>query len=132
MALADAVPDWARPDAGVLLHAAGEEGSGWLAQTLTGRGFQVRRELLYQVDAAPDLPPAIVHALQRGEVEAALFFSPRSARVFADCVARAGLSMADVIAVCISAGTAHALADLPFAEVRVAPSPNQTALLNCL
>lgn len=132
VALADAVADWARPDAGALLHAAGEEGSGWLAQTLAGRGFQVLRELLYRVDATPDLPPDAVHALERGEVGAALFFSPRSARVFADCVARARLSMAGVIAVCISAGTANALADLAFAEVRVAKTPNQTALLNCL
>jgi uroporphyrinogen-III synthase len=119
-ALADAVPDWARPDAGALLHAAGEEGSGWLAPTLTGRGFQVRRELLYRVDAAAGLPPATIHAFEQG------------ARVFADCVARAGLSMAGVIAVCISAGTASALADLAFAEVRVAHAPNQAALLDCL
>lgn len=131
-ALADAVPDWVRPDAGALLHAAGEEGSGWLAPTLTGRGFQVRRELLYRVDAAAGLPPSAIHAFEQGAVGAALFFSPRSARVFADCVARAGLSMAGVIAVCISAGTASALADLAFAEVRVAHAPNQAALLDCL
>ena len=35
-ALADAVPHWADPAAGALLHAAGAEGSGWLARKADG------------------------------------------------------------------------------------------------
>lgn len=131
-ALADAVTHWADPAAGALLHAAGEDGSGWLAETLGTRGFKVRRETLYRVEATADLPPTAAQALREGAVQAALFFSPRSARVFADCVTRAGLSTAGVIAVCISASTAQALAGLRFADLRVAAAPNQDALLACL
>jgi uroporphyrinogen-III synthase len=131
-ALADAVPGWADPSAGALLHVVGQEGSGWLAETLTARGFTVRREVLYRVDAAAQLPPAAADALMQGTVQAAMFFSPRSARVFAACMTAAGLSTESLIAFCISAATADALEDLPFADRRVAAAPNQAALLACL
>ena len=131
-ALADLVPQWADPAAGALLHAAGAEGGGWLADTLTARGFEVRRLALYRVEAAPDLPHAAAQALRDDAVQAALFFSPRSAQVFADCVRRAGLPTAKLMALCISANTARALDGLVFAEIRVAIAPNQSALLDCL
>lgn len=132
VALAGAVPAWADPAAGALLHAAGAEGSGWLAQTLTAQGFEVRRMALYRVDAASCLPPSVARALQENTVQAALFFSPRSAQVFADCVIQAGLSTAPLLAICISAATAAALQGLSFARIRIAAAPNQSALLACL
>ena len=131
-ALAERVPHWANPGGGALLHVVGEEGSGWLAEALVARGFQVRQEVLYRVEAAAHLPPNVLQAFEQGRLQAALFFSPRSARVFADCLARAKLSTAEVMAVCISANTAQALAGLPFSEIRVASAPNQAALLACL
>jgi len=60
VALADAVAHWADPTAGVLLHAAGAESGGWLAGALTEKGFTVRRENLYRVDAAPAKTPNIL------------------------------------------------------------------------
>lgn len=131
-ALADAVPAWADPKAGPLLHAAGAESSGWLAGALAAKGFQVLRETLYRVEAAPHLPDAAVQALAENLVQAALFFSPRSAEIFADRVRRAGLSTAGMLAVCISAKTADALHGLSFSEIKVADTPNQVALLACL
>jgi uroporphyrinogen-III synthase len=67
-------------------------------------------------------------------LDAVLLFSPRSARVFADCVGGAGLGAAatGLIAVCISEATAAALAPLALREVRVAKWPNQTSMLDCL
>lgn len=132
VALADAVSGWADPEAGVLLHAAGVEGSGWLAEALAAKGFQVRREVLYRVEAAAQLPDAVVQALGENSVQAALFFSPRSAEIFADRVSRAGLSTAGLLAVCISAKTADALKGLPFSTIKVAATPNQAGLLACL
>ena len=132
VALAEAVPRWADPAAGALLHAAGAESGGGLAQALAAHGFEVRRMELYRVEAARDLPAAAGRALRENAVQAVLFFSPRSARVFAECVARAGLSTAGLVAGCISANTAAALQGLPFAEVRIAAAPNQDALLACL
>ncbi|MEO7054552.1 MAG: uroporphyrinogen-III synthase [Rhizomicrobium sp.] len=132
VALAEAIPGWADPAAGALLHAAGENGSGWLADALAAKGFRVRREILYRVEAARHLPAAAIRALQENTVQAALFFSPKSAAIFADCAARDGLSTTGLLAICISANTADALRALTFAETKIAAAPNQAALLACL
>ncbi len=131
-ALAAAVPGWADPAGGALLHAAGEDVSGQLVETLTASGFRVRQQVLYGVEPARHLPAAVIGALQENSVQAALFFSPRSARIFADCVARAAVSTAGLLAVCISANTAQSLRGLDFSEIRIASAPHQAALLACL
>lgn len=127
--LAEATAHWTTPSKGVLLHVCGEEAPGTLADLLAGAGFTVRRAVLYRVDAATALPPAAEQALRDGSLDAAQFFSPRSARIF--CELAADLPTRKLIAFCISPVTAQALT-LPFREVRVAAAPNQTALLALL
>jgi uroporphyrinogen-III synthase len=132
-ALAGATARWTSPAKGTLLHVSGEQGSGVLADTLATEGFTLRKAVLYRVEAADTLPAAAATALANHEVEAALFFSPRSARVFAQLAARDNLSVHRMIAVCISDATAAALtgAESPpdFAGIRIAARPNQDALL---
>ena len=133
-ALAEAVPRWARAENGVMLHAAGAQGEGRLAALLGANGFTIRTEFLYDVVAADSLPAAVVEALSAGTLDAALFFSPRSARVFKDCIVSANLAQTcpRIIAVCISKAAADALSPLAFAQCRIAAKPNQDALLECL
>lgn len=128
-ALAEATARWTAPDKGVLLHVCGAEAPGTLADTLAGLGFTVRRVVLYRVDAAGVLPAPAQQALRDGALDAVQFFSPRSARIFCDLAA--GLPTQTLIAFCISPVTAKALT-LAFREVRVAPAPNQDALLALL
>lgn len=129
-ALAEAVTGWAKPEDGALLHAVGEGNDGALAADLGARGFTVRREVLYAVEPVPVLPPEAAAALSKGCLDVALFFSPRSAAVFARLAARFPLQ--SVAAACISAATARALAPLVFAEVCIAARPSQAALLALL
>jgi uroporphyrinogen-III synthase len=76
------------------------------------------------------LPPEAIAALRAQAVDAALFFSPRSARIF---VEQAGdLPLGKVAALCISPATAKALPADRFGEIRTAPKPNQEALLALL
>jgi len=126
-ALADATARWTTPDKGTLLHVSGEQGSGTLAETLTTHGFQLRKAVLYRVDAASRLPADVQSALAAGALDAALFFSPRSARAFARLAE--GFSVHGMIAACIIAATAQGLAPLAFASLRIAERPNQDALL---
>jgi uroporphyrinogen-III synthase len=129
-ALAEAAARWAAPDMGALLHVSGEQGTGRLHETLTARGFAVRKAVLYRVDAADDLAAEAVAELERKAVDAALFFSPRSARLFARLAEKRNLSVHGVVAVCISAATAASLeGGLDFAAIRIAAQPNQAALL---
>ena len=74
--------------------------------------------VLYDVAAIAALPEGARSLLAEGGVDAALFFSARSARVFTENVT--GLNLNNVIAVCISDATAAALSPLVFREIRVA------------
>ncbi len=129
-ALAEAAARWTTPEKGVLLHVCGAEAPGSLAATLTGQGFTVRRSELYAVHAADHLPPEARTVLEQQTLDAVLFFSPRSARIFCDLAA--GLSLARVAALCISPVTAGAVEGQGFGRVAAAAHPNQPSLLALL
>jgi uroporphyrinogen-III synthase len=126
-ALGDAAARWTSPDRGALLHVSGEQGSGTLAETLAAHGFDLRKAVLYRVDAAAALPADVQAMLAGGALDAALFYSPRSARAFARLAE--GFALHGTMAVCISAATAESLAPLAFSTIRIAHRPNQDALL---
>jgi len=126
VALAEAAARWAKPEA-VLLHICGEDAPGTLAGTLAARGFAVRRAVLYGMAAAAELPPEARNALEEGRLDAVMFFSPKTARLFLTLAE--GLPIAGLTAFCISPATAGALASGIFAQVRIADRPNQAAML---
>ena len=133
-ALAEAVAQWAKPDKGALLHAAGAESAGRLRQALQAQGFAVTVEILYEAVPAEKLPENMAQALGENTLDGVLLFSPRSAKVFANLVTKAGLggACAGLTCYCISAATAAATGTLGFARVSVAGSPNQEAMLALL
>lgn len=134
IALAKAVEKWTRPETGALFHARGAQSKTELAEMLTAAGFTVRSEILYEAAPMAQLPQDAVSALAAGALDAALFFSPRSARIFAEAVTAAGLADAcrGLAALCISRATAAALAPLSFGAVKVAPHPDQAGLFALL
>jgi uroporphyrinogen-III synthase len=83
VSLAALVREKADPAQGGLLHVAGETLAGDLKGMLEAAGFQVARVTLYRAEAATALPDAVSDALQRGEYDGVLFFSPRTAATFA-------------------------------------------------
>jgi len=130
-ALADLTAAQLTPDGGALVHAAGAETRGRLAEALQSRGFEVRSEVLYEALAATALPGPAQQAILGGNIDAALFFSPRTARLFAEIVTREGLGerCRALLALCISQAAADELRGLVFREVRVAAHPDQDSLL---
>jgi uroporphyrinogen-III synthase len=129
-ALARATRGWARPEGGALLHVVGEGNDGKLAASLAE--FSVRREILYAVTAAQTLPAEAMTALREGQVDAALFFSPRSAAIFRGLALKSGLTLDMILAAAISPAAAAALAPLAFREVRTASKPDQDHILKLL
>lgn len=122
------------PENGVLLHVAGRRVAGDLAGVLGRRGFQVRRAVLYDAAAADVLPAAGLAALRRGGIDAALFYSPRSAATFVRLLTAAGAaeSCRRVDALCLSPAVAEALRGLAWRRLRIARRPQQAALLALL
>ncbi len=122
------------PQAGAVLHAAGADLAGDLAAMLAPWGFTVRRVVLYDAIAATVLTPETAGLLRQGGLDAALFFSPRTASAFVTLVTRAGLvaNLSRVSALCLSANVVAALDKVSWARIRTAARPDQDALLDLL
>ena len=120
-----------RPEEGALLHVAGNVVAGDLAAALSERGFTVERNILYEARPVASLSTIAVSALRSEAIAFALFFSPRTAAVFARLAGDAGVAdrCGGITALSISAAADAALAELPWLDRRVAERPNQAALL---
>ena len=132
--LAEAMLGWLKPDSGVLLHAASADNEGRLKTLLAEEGYRVAVQVLYEIIAIHKLPDLAREALAQKGLDAVTVFSRNSALALQDCIDRAGLSEAcrGLVAVCISAAAAEALAPLPFRSVVIAEKPNQNAMLDAV
>jgi len=131
--LAALVRERVRPADGALIHAAGSAGTGDLAGTLGGAGFEVRRAILYEALPAERFGAAALAEIQAGAIGAALFFSPRTAAAFARLAREAGLEArcAGMIGIALSPAVAVRLAGL-VRIIHVARAPTMTSLLDAL
>jgi uroporphyrinogen-III synthase len=126
--------DRLHPDEGRLLHVAGSTVAGDLAGALRGHGFAVDRAVLYEAHPAAGLSAACVRALNAGILDFVLFFSPRTALIFAQLADRAGVAEAlgPVAALSISGAADAALGALRLRERHIAERPDQNGLLMAL
>lgn len=137
-ALAALVISRVRPEAGPLLHIAASDVAGDLSGLLTAQGFTVTRAVLYETKKNDALSPETSDALRRGDIPAALFFSPRTATAFVALATAADLAPAlgRTTAICLSPAVADAVDELPGAaswrDILTAAEPTQDALLSAL
>jgi uroporphyrinogen-III synthase len=122
------------PKGGALFHAAGSKLAGDLKGALEGAGFTYRRDVLYRAETADALSDGLRAMLADGEIDAATFFSPRTAVTFVSLIQDTGLAgaCARIIALALSRAVAEKLGDLAWAGVAVAARPEQDSLLACL
>jgi uroporphyrinogen-III synthase len=122
------------PREGRLLHVCGDAVAGDLVGDLRGRGFAVERSILYEARPIAALSPAAIEAMRSGAIDFALFFSPRTAAIFAQLANAAGVAgcCARMTALSISAAADAALGTLPWRERPIAERPDQPALLAAL
>ena len=123
-----------RPGGGALLHLSGEQVREGLAEALAATGFALRRQAVYRAVAAGALAPATVEALAAGKVDAAMLFSPRTARTFVELTDRHGLRerLTSTAAICLSAAVAHPCRELGWRGIYLAARPELSALLEAL
>jgi uroporphyrinogen-III synthase len=123
-----------RPQDGRLLQVSGNVVAGDLAGALRAQGFVIERSILYEARPVAALSPMAVRALRSARIGFALFFSPRTAAVFARLAGIGGVveCCGTITALSISLAADAALADLPWHDRRVAERPNQPALLDML
>jgi uroporphyrinogen-III synthase len=124
----------ASPGAGALVHARGSDVAGDLAGDLATAGFTLRRIALYRAIAAETLGSSAIAAFQHGLIDAALFFSPRTAAAFVRLARAAGIEddCAAVVAVALSPAVAAELGALAWQSKLTAAEPTETAILDRL
>ena len=122
------------PAGGALLHVAGSAVAGDLAGLLERHGFAYRRDVLYDARPAEALSDACSRHISGGQIDAVLFFSPRTAATFARLITDAELDgrCAGMDAVCLSPAVADRLAALPWRRIATATAPTLDALLDIL
>ncbi|MFQ5774296.1 MAG: uroporphyrinogen-III synthase [Kiloniellaceae bacterium] len=132
--LARLVVERLSPEDGALFHGAGSKLAGDLQGTLEAAGFTVRRVTLYEARPAAALSDGLRAALAEGRLDAATFYSPRTAETFVRLVEKAdlGAACARLAAVCLSEAVADKARALSWREVRVAGRPDREALLACI
>ncbi|MDE0538078.1 MAG: uroporphyrinogen-III synthase [Rhodospirillales bacterium] len=132
--LAELVKDRMPRDAGILLHVTGSEVAGDLGGTLESAGYGYRRAVLYRAVPVKGLTAATVAALKDGDIDAVVFYSPRSAETCIELMRKARVVRAarELDALCLSAAVGEAASELTWRDVRVAPRPNQESLLSLI
>tara|TARA_R110000787_G_scaffold7925_13_gene26676 strand:+ start:75567 stop:77600 length:2034 start_codon:yes stop_codon:yes gene_type:complete len=132
--LAERVKSECDPKAGKLVHIAGSHVAGDLSGLLAEAGFQCDRTVLYEAKAATSLDPKVIKEIKDGNIEAVLFYSPRTGAIFADLAKSVELvpHLASVTAFCLSRAVADKISDLEWQSVEVATEPSQENLLALL
>lgn len=132
--LATLVKDRLRPQDGPLIHISGKTVAGDLSGILSVAGFQVARRALYQAKPIIALSADVVAAIRSGEIKYALFFSPRTARIFSDLLKSADLTehCRDIEAFCLSKAIGSELQRKYWKEQRTATEPTMESLLKII
>ncbi|HKX06652.1 MAG TPA: uroporphyrinogen-III synthase, partial [Stellaceae bacterium] len=120
------------PLGGALLVVTGAEVGRDLARVLGTAGFSVRRVALYRAEPAQAFSSKVVAGFKSGTVDAAVFFSPGTATVFARLIAASGFAgvCEGMTAVVTSPAVGAALKGIDFDNLVVARAPTQAAILD--
>ena len=115
------------PPESTLLYLAGEDRAGDLA----AGDAPVVTVVAYRAVKVQHFAPEVAAALARREVDGVLHFSTRSAQAYLDCASRDGILDAALapLHVCISRQVAQPLAAAGAAAIRIAPRPDESAMI---
>ena len=117
-----------------LLHVTGRDHKAEPARGLCVRGFGVTLWEAYEARACPVFAQEGIHALEAGRLDAALHYSPRSAKLALARIGEAGLQtrFAALRQVAISPDVAAILRNAGCRDVMVSPAPNEKAMFRVL
>lgn len=122
------------PSEGSFLHVAGRQATGDLSGRLQAAGFNVKKKILYEAVPVTTLSESARLALEGGILDAALFFSPRSAAGFVKVLRSGGFIKCcrRLDALCLSRAVADNLSGIAWRGIFIAQRPDQEALLELM
>jgi uroporphyrinogen-III synthase len=122
------------PTRGALLHLAGADTAGDLLAHLNAAGINAQRLVVYRAVALQNLPGEVKKAIESKEIDAALFYSARTAATFKALVSATGLlnCFEGTRAIVLSENVRQALNGLEFDAVDVVADQSEAAVLRAL
>ena len=112
-----------------LLYLAGRSRKPDLEAGLAAAGHRLAVLETYAAAAASALVPEAAATLGAGRVDGVLHYSRRSAEIFLDLCARAGVDPAVAAHLCLSGDVAAPLRAAGCPDIRVAGSPDEAAMI---
>jgi uroporphyrinogen-III synthase len=119
------------PGRGAVLYPCGEHTAGDLGAALARIQVPCRPVVVYAAQPETMLPREVEQGLRAGRYQLVLFYSPRTAGIFADLVEAYGLQerLQDSLALCLSEAVAGRAQALRWRGIEVAGSPDQESML---
>ncbi len=120
-----------KKEAGSLLHIAGSVVAGQLKENLTAKGYEVDRVVAYLAKPVSLLSQKVKDDMRDGEIDAIMFYSPRTAAIFVDLLISEELedTTGAIEAYCLSPRVADKISELSWKSVHRAEYPTQAAIL---
>lgn len=116
------------------VYISGEHIRSDLPEILQSFGMQCERIIAYHAIASEALSDTLIAQLQRGQVDAVTFFSPRNAEIFTTLLERADVAAATAVldVFCLSDEVANATQHLSWRNTYIADKPTLASLVQCV
>ncbi len=117
-----------------VLHASGDVIRIDVVDTLSKKGISAKRIVLYKTIEATAFSPETFQALKLNTIDATLFYSPRTGRIFQNLCRLSKLEnhCKMLMAVCLSDSIKTAIQDLPWKKIQIAKKTTTDDLLMAL
>lgn len=116
---------------GTLWHLSGEMVKGDITKSLIAAGFEAKRQIVYDIEDATDLPPSLVIDLKNNIISHVLFCSPRTTSVFINLLKKEKLekNACQMDCLCLSEDIEKKASSLKWRKLWVSPYPNINDLI---
>lgn len=117
-----------------IVHFCGQDHVGDLVAHLKNAGFMAKEKITYMALPQMRFTKDLENKLNQGVIRSALFFSPRTAKVFMENVKSYGLlpQLADLKAFCLSQAVSNCLPMGSWKKILVAEAPTQASLFKLI
>jgi len=116
------------------LYLSGEHVRVDMDAALTAKDMHVQRLALYEAIASEQLSDILIEHLRRTQIDAVTFLSQRTAHIFTELLAKAGMnkSVAHLQGFCLSASVAEPLQSSPWKSIHITREATLASLLECV
>lgn len=118
-------------DKGILWHLSGERVKGNMIEPLNIAGFEVKREIVYSIEDATDLPSSLCLQLKNQIISHVIFCSPRTTTIFINLLKKKKIEMStcQMISLCLSQDIGETALGLNWKKLWISPRPTINELM---